>query len=166
MTEPGPVTGKRRRWALLALTVVVVAVAVVALAWVVRDASASDEDCVIVEDVARQWNANSEQVSDSLLNGAGRPEDYLTVADLQDEMAQKLNAAADSVDSTQVREKLETWAAGATEYAQLQRSVADAGPDDRSPEQLDAEFLALATTMNDAATALGQICPAMPSAER
>lgn len=109
----------------------------------------------------RQWNSNSERVAEVLLNGTGRPDEYRKIAGWQEEMAETLGQAADAAESEDIKSQLAVWASGAQEYARLQRSAADGGA---SSQELDAQFVALATTMNGAATALNRRCPAMPSA--
>ncbi|MGE0216004.1 hypothetical protein [Mycolicibacterium sp.] len=148
-------------WALLAAVVVVGSVVIV---WATRDSGPSPADCAVVEDVAREWNTTSAAVRDTLLNGGGRPDDYRGVADRQAEMAKKLRSAADSVSAPELETQLGKWAGDAERYAALQRQAADRAPG--TPPPSDTEFQDVARSMNDAAVALSQQCPGMPSAER
>lgn len=153
-----------RRWLWIALAVVVV-VAVGGLAqWAIAGSrSAASADCAVVEDVARQWNTNAATVRDTLLNGGGRPEDYRAVADRQQQMADNLRVAVDSVDAPDIKNDLRRWADGASELAALQSAAAGEPVGRARPS--DADFARVARSMNDAAESLGQQCPAMPSAE-
>lgn len=134
--------------------------------WVSNDAVPSSqlEDCLVVEDVARQWNEMSAAVINTLLHGRGQPSDYRSVADRQSEMAEELGRAADSVSSPELKEHLGEWAHNGAEYAALQRGVADRPPGTAVPPQSDAAFERVARSMTDAATALGEVCPNMPPA--
>lgn len=154
----------RRRWLFAALAVVVVVVVGGMVQWAVGgDRSASGADCAVVEDVARQWNTTAATVRDTLLNGGGRPEDYRAVALQQQQMADRLRGAVDSVDAPDIKNDLRSWADGASEIAALQTAAAE--EPSGGPRPSDADFERAARSMNDAAESLGQQCPAMPSAE-
>lgn len=153
----------RRRWLWAAVAVVVVVVAC-GLAWWVTAGrrSVSTADCAVVEDVARQWNANAAAVRDTLLNGGGRPEDYRAVAERQQQMADRMRGAVDSVDAADIKTDLRRWADGAADLAALQTAAAEEPDGQARPS--DTDFERVARSMNDAAESLGEQCPAMPSA--
>ncbi|QZT61178.1 hypothetical protein [Mycolicibacterium austroafricanum] len=154
----------RRRWLWGAVAAVAVAFVALLTWWATTDTrSGSSSDCAVVEDVARQWNDNSAAVRNTLLNGGGRPEDYRTVADRQQQMADTLRAAVDSVEAVAIKDELDRWADGAEKFAALQRSAAEAQGAQARPS--DADFETVARLMNEAAVALSEQCPAMPSAE-
>lgn len=149
----------RSLWLAIAVVVAISGAAVVL--WT-KTNSDSGTDCAVVEDIARQWNTTSASITDILLNGAGQPADYRTIADRQTEMAEKLRGAADSVASPDIKEQLNDWADGATDYAALQRGVAERAPGTPVPSQSDTDFERVAKSMIDAAGELGKICPGMP----
>lgn len=156
----GQLVRRRRLWVALAAVVVVAAGGLIR--WATDGGeSASSADCAVVEDVARQWNTNAATVRDTLLNGAGRPEDYRSVADRQQQMADTMRGAVDSVDTPDIKTDLRRWADGASELAVLQRTAAGEAGEQTRPS--DAHFERVARTMNDAAVSLGHQCPAMPS---
>lgn len=152
------------RWLWVVLAVVVVIAAAGLARWAIAGSRpASSADCAVVEDVARQWNANAAAVRDTLLNGGGRPEDYRAVADRQQQMADSLRDVVDSVDAPDIHNDLRNWADGASELAALQTAAAE-GSDGRARPS-DADFERVARSINEAAESLGGRCPAMPSAE-
>lgn len=161
MTGTGPAGPHRSRMGRVVFAVALVGVCAIVAVWFLSGSPRADDDCPVVEDVARQWNSNSERVAQVLLNGTGHPDEYRKIAGWQEEMAETLGRAVDTAESEDIKSQLTAWASGAREYAQLQRSVADGG---RSGQEIDAQFIALAASMNEAATSLSQRCPGMPAA--
>ncbi|MBX7431374.1 hypothetical protein JDV09_04500 [Mycobacterium sp. Y57] len=144
---------------------VLVAVVVVAALWVRSHSgpSARETDCVIVDDAARQWNTTSQIVIGLLINGAGQPDAYRTVAERQAEAAGKLRDAAGSVTDPVIREHLGEWADQADRYAELHRAAADRGPGSPAPPGADVEVQQVGASISASTAALGELCPDAPT---
>ena len=166
MNDADPQPVRRPLWVWVALAVAVIAGASAVGLWARPDPGPGrqDSDCVIVDDAARQWNMTAQQVIGMLLNSAANPDAFSKVADQQAAAAGKLRTAADSVTTPQIKQYLTDWADAAAQDAVLHRAAADRAPGQPVPAGTEQELQRVATSINDAAVALGELCPGSSTA--
>jgi len=165
MNSTEPQRSARVRWIWIATTATTAAatVAVVlAAVWLIPGPASPEReaDCAVVEGAARQWQAAAETLTPT--QGAMLPSDPQSVVEQYTQMAMMVHTAADSVSTPEIKQHLTEWADAADRLATSER-VDPSGPE--QPETLE-EMLEIATPINDAAGALGELCPNMPSAQR
>lgn len=164
MSAAEPTRSLRLRWKWTAALVIVALLAIVTVVWAISEpgSSSNDADCAIVEDVSRQWKAVSDQVQARPIREP-RPDDYRSAAQLQTQMAEKLESAAHSVSASEISENLSKWAAAAERFADTQRTSAEQGQGGPEPSDVDEKLLQTTSSMNDAILALGELCPGVQS---
>ncbi|GFH04215.1 hypothetical protein MHIP_46980 [Mycolicibacterium hippocampi] len=150
----------RVRWIWIASTAAATVAAVLAAMWLIPEPASPQRkaDCAVVEGTARQWQAAAETLTPA--QGATLPSDPQTVVEQYTQMAMMVHTAADSVSTPEIKQHLTEWADAADRLAMSER-VDSGGPE--QSETLE-EMLEIATPMNDAAGALGELCPNMPAA--
>ncbi|GAB3237070.1 hypothetical protein GCM10027535_48650 [Mycolicibacterium hippocampi] len=148
------------RWIWIASTAAATVAAVLAAMWLIPEPASPQRkaDCAVVEGTARQWQAAAETLTPA--QGATLPSDPQTVVEQYTQMAMMVHTAADSVSTPEIKQHLTEWADAADRLAMSER-VDSGGPE--QSETLE-EMLEIATPMNDAAGALGELCPNMPAA--
>jgi hypothetical protein len=157
-------SSRRRGW-IIGVGLIALVCAVVGAMWVAghqSEPSASSEDCSVVEGVGNEWQRMEADVRKAVLDGAGEPSDYLTAANHEAAVADKLRGAAGSVSSQEIEDQLNKWAAGAELFAKVQREAAERKPGTPQADGAQSEYIEASTMANDAVTALGEICPNMP----
>lgn len=140
----------------------VVTVAAVASAiWLIAEPAPPERkaDCAVVEDAAREWQASVETLIPA--QGVTGPSDQF-VDEQYLKMAAMVHTAADSVSTPEIKQHLTEWATAADRLALSQQD----GPGGPEPSQTREEMLEVFTPINNAAVALGELCPNMPSAHR
>ncbi|MGB3233044.1 MAG: hypothetical protein WBB57_20400 [Mycobacterium sp.] len=116
-------------------------------------------DCEVVEATARQWQAAVSSLAPA--QGVTGPSDQF-VDEQYTQMAAMVQTAADSVTTADIKQHLSEWATAADRLALSQRDV----PGDPEPPETLEGMLEVFNPINDAAGALGELCPNMPSAQR
>ncbi|MDY6997764.1 MAG: hypothetical protein SW019_14275 [Actinomycetota bacterium] len=163
MNSVDPQRLTHRRWILIAVTGAATVAVVAAAVWHFAKPASSEHtaDCAVVEDVAGEWIAASDEVLDTVLAETAAPGDAQSVTDRQAAMAAMVQNAADSVTTPAIKQHLNEWATAAGRLATSRRDGAGGA------EQLESteEFLRVYAPINDAAGALGELCPNMPTAQ-
>lgn len=135
----------RKRWLWVLIAAILIAGAVVASVLVMRAddaATTSVADCQVVGELAREWKAIAQEDQ----TGGERNEQF----------AGEVRAAADSVSTPALKEKLNTWADGFALLAHVQRADASAS----SAASDDGAKLAEAgDTIYGTADGLRESCP-------
>ncbi|CAN3129985.1 hypothetical protein ACNUDN_18830 [Mycobacterium sp. smrl_JER01] len=154
-------SGRHRRWRWAALTLAVIVIAAGGLAWwaIDGDGSASSADCDVAADTVIRWQAAVADLAP--VQGATGPSDEV-VDEQYLQMATMVQAAADSVTTPDIKQRLTDWAAAADRLATSHRDVPGGAEPAQTPEQMDEVF----TPINDAVGALDELCPDMPSAQQ
>lgn len=149
----------RRIW-IASIAAVVAAAAVLVAVWLVAEPESPEKeaDCVTVAETARRWQAAVAALTPN--QGATGPSDEY-VDEQYAQMAMVVQTAADSVTTPEIKKHLTDWAAAADQLAMSRLDVAGSAEPPETPE----EMLEVFTPINDAASALGELCPNMPAAE-
>lgn len=139
-----------------AAAIVPVAVAAV---WSIAEPASPDRtaDCVVVEQTARQWQATVASLTPAQ-GSIGPTDEFVDQQYLQ--MSAMVQAASDSVTTPEIKQHLREWAAAADQLAVIQQNATGESPG------MPDEMLEVFAHINDAAGALGELCPNMPSAQR
>ena len=159
MNPVDPQGRTRGRWKWLVIAVAAIVPVVVAAVWLIAEPASPDRtaDCVVVAQTTRQWQATVASLTPA--QGAiGPTDEFVDQQYLQ--MSAMMQAAADSVKTPEIKRHLSEWAAAADRLATSQQNAAGASPG------MPDEMLEVFTHINDAAGALGELCPNMPSAQR
>lgn len=162
MNSTEPQRSARVRWIWIASAAVATVAAILVVMWLIPEpASAEREaDCAVVEGAARQWQAAAESLTPT--QGATLPSDPQSIVEQYTEMAMLVHTAADSVSTPEIEQHLTDWADAADRLAMSER-VDASSPE--PPETIE-EMLEIARPIDDAAGALGELCPNMPSAQQ
>ena len=159
MNPVDPQGPPRRRWKWFVIAPAAIVSVVVAAVWLIAEPASPGRttDCVVVEETTRQWQATVASLTPA--QGAiGPTDEFVDQQYLQ--MSAMMQAAADSVKTPEIKQHLSEWAAAADRLATSQQNAAGASPG------MPDEMLEVFTHINDAAGALGELCPNMPSAQR
>lgn len=151
---------KRVVWIVAVAALLIAAAATVLL--VTRDTASrdtSDNNCAVVENVAREWVSLQHSVESSVESGAGEGGDLRSAADQESAMSDKLRAAANSVSSPAVRDQLTKWSEGVALTAQIQRGSVDRPLQVSPPPDLQAQIQRAAVLTGQATDALLKSCP-------
>ncbi|MCV7151921.1 hypothetical protein [Mycolicibacterium pyrenivorans] len=149
------------RWMWIVSAAVVTVAAVAAAIWLIAEPASPQRkaDCAVVEDAAREWQASVETLIPA--QGVTGPSDKF-VDEQYLKMAAMVHTAADSVSTPEIKQHLNEWATAADRLALSQQD----GPGRPEPPRTPEEMLKVFSPINDAAVALGELCPNMPSAQR
>ncbi|MCG7579363.1 hypothetical protein [Mycolicibacterium sp. OfavD-34-C] len=155
--DPQGRTGNRWKWFVIAAAAIVSVV--VATVWLLAEPASPDRtaDCVVVEQTTRQWQATVASVTPAQ-GAVGPTDEFVDQQYLQ--MSAMVQAASDSVTTPEIKQHLREWAAAADRLAITQQNATGESPG------VPDEMLEVFTHINDAAGALGELCPNMPSAQR
>ncbi|PQP43367.1 hypothetical protein C6A88_24465 [Mycolicibacterium austroafricanum] len=150
----------RARWIWIVSITAVSAAAVLVAGWLAAEPDSPERkaDCVIVAETVRRWQTAVAALTP--IQGATGPSDEY-VDEQYTQMATMVQTAADSVTTPEIKSYLTDWAAAADRLAMSQLDVSGGAEPPETPE----EMLEVFTPINDAAGALGELCPDMPSAE-
>ncbi len=159
MNPVDPQGPPRRRWKWFVIAPAAIVSVVVAAVWLIAEPASPGRttDCVVVEETTRQWQATVASVTPAQ-GAVGPTDEFVDQQYLQ--MAAMVQAAADSVTAPEIKQHLREWAAAADRLATARQNAAGESPG------MPDEMLVVFTHINDAAHALGELCPNMPSAQR
>ena len=135
----------RKRWLWVLIAAALIVGAVISAVVVMRaddNATESDADCQVVGELAREWKAMAQQDQ--------------TGGKSNDQFAGEVRAAADSVSTPALEEKLNTWADGFALLADVQR--ADSNASSATPD-VGAKVARAGDTIYGTADRLRQACP-------
>ncbi len=157
MNPVDPQGPTRSRWKWFVIAAAAIVSVVVAAVWLIAEPASPGRttDCVVVEETTRQWQATVASVTPAQ-GAVGPTDEFVDQQYLQ--MAAMVQAAADSVTAPEIKQHLSEWAAAADRLAIAQQTG--------DPPDTPDEMLEVFTHINDAAHALGELCPNMPSAQR
>ena len=134
--------------------------------WVIHHVrgTSAHTDCSVVEQLAREYIATTQSVTNALSYGPGEKKDLIAIADQESAMSDKIRAAKASVSAPAIKEHLELWAQGVALTAKTQRDAANQPPTPWQPETPgpDSEVYRAATMTQNATAALRKACPNMP----
>jgi len=160
MNSVDPRGRTRSRWKWFVIAAAAIVSVVVTTVWLIAEPASPGRtaDCVVVEETTRQWHATVASLTPA--QGAiGPTDEFVDQQYLQ--MSAMVQAASDSVTTPEIKQHLSEWAAAADRLAITQQQNA-AGESPGMPD----EMLVVFAHINDAAGALGELSPNMPSVQR
>jgi hypothetical protein len=156
---------QRNRWLWAVAAVVLAVCGVTASVWLARydaPATASPDDCALVEELGQEWLALVPSINSALETGPGERSDLLAIADRESAVSDKLRAAANSVATPALKDNLNKWAEGAALLSRIQRDSANRASG-LEPQSADgATFVKGSVMIHEATAALLKVCPNMP----